>query len=472
MTKKLITLSKYFLLNLILFLVIISSIITLDHEQKNNIANATISLIRENFLVTDFRTVARDIEKVKSDNFSKISIYDKNNNLIINSSEIENLINVKINKSIWSDREAKHLKGKVTFFVGCDHLFVIAFKILFGTFFITAPVFVLANNFLSKRQLQLIEVERNKILTKITMQMSHDIRSPIAALQHLAEKVNEFTADDILLLKSSLERIDKIANIHLNESKGTFFQNVVENNLSILIVELVNEKKVEFPNVNFELSLQDSSIFCDSSDFKRILSNLVNNSVEAIKNPHPIVKISIIKLENRIVIKIEDNGQGIDKNILTKLGNISITTKRQGNGLGLKHAIETLAEWNSNLKITSTGREGTTIEISFPEIEKSFVLIDDDELTRTTWKMKADKTGIDLKTFNSIETFNLNRNLISKDTWIYIDSELGNGVKGELIAESLFQEGYINISLATGYSSDTFSELKFLKSVISKKAPF
>lgn len=472
MKKTIMATSSYLFLNFIFFLLIISSVITLDHEQKNNIADATISLIRENLLVTDFRSVARDIEKVKSNNFSKIVVYDKNNKLIINSSEIYNFLNLKIIKNIWVDKNASHLKGKVIFYIGIDHLFVISLKILLGTFFITAPAFIVINNLLSKRQVQLIENENAKFLAKTTKQMSHDIRSPIATLQQLSDKFMEFTSDDVKLLKSSLERIDEIANSHLNDSKGTFLQVVTIYNLTKLITELTNEKKVEFSTLDIELLLQDLTIRCASGDFKRILSNLINNSYESVKDHFPQIRISTFKRDQKVVIRIEDNGSGIPKDILKKLGTTNITTKKNGNGLGFKHAIETLAEWDSELKIISTSKEGSVIEIDFPFNENTYVLIDNDELTRLTWEIKANQNKIELKTFMSFEEFDLNKNFISKDAFIYIDSDLGNDIKGENFASILHNEGYTNISMATGYSSENFNKLTFLKSVISKKAPF
>jgi signal transduction histidine kinase len=472
MKKNLTAISMYIFLNLIFFLLIISSVVTLDHEQKNNIADATISLIRENFLVTDFRTVSRDVEKVKSNNFSKVIVYDKNNKEIINSTEKYNFFNIKIKKYIWVDENLSHLKGKVVFFVGIDHLFLISLKILFGTFFITAPVFIIINNFLSRRHAQLIENENAKFIAKVTRQMSHDIRSPIATLQQLSEKFKEFTTEDVKLLKSSLERIDEIANSHLNDSRGTFLQVVTLNNLTELITELTNEKKVEFPSLEINLSLQDSAIKCAAGDFKRVLSNLINNSYESIKSPFPKIKISTLKRDQEIIVRIEDNGVGFPQDVLKKLGTSLVTTKKNGNGLGLKHAIETLAEWDSQLNIIFTGKAGTVIEINFPLNANTYVLIDDDELTRLTWETKATQSKLELKTFKSIGEFDLSKDFISKDAFIYIDSDLGNDIKGEKLALVLHNEGYRNISMATGFGSDSFTKLTFLKSVISKKAPF
>lgn len=470
--RKSLAITIYIFLNLIFFILILASVVTLDHEQKNNIADATISLIRENYLVTDFRSIARDIEKVKSNNFSKVIIYDKNNKMIINTNGEDSFLNVKIKKNIWADKDLSHLKGKVVFFMGIDHLFLISLKILLGTVLVTAPIFIVIINTITKRQAQLIENENSKYLAKVTTQMSHDIRSPIATLHHLSEKFKDLAGEDFKLLKSSLERIDEIANGHLNDSRGTFLQVLKENNLSELITELSNEKRIEFPSLSIELALSEITIRCVAGDFKRILSNLINNSYESVKSPFPKINITSFKKGQVAVIRIQDNGVGIPKYILNNLGKSQVTTKKHGNGLGLKHAMETLSEWSAKLEIISTSNEGTIIEINFPLNESFYVLIDDDELTRLTWEMKAKQNQKELKTFKSFSDFNLGKAHFGKESLIYIDSDLGSEIKGEEIASLLHSEGYTNISMATGYSSESFSKLTFLKSVISKTPPF
>ena len=58
-----------------------------------------------------------------------------------------------------------------------------------------------------------------------------------------------------------------------------------------------------------------------------------------------------------------------------------------------------------------------------------------------------------------------------KDMPIYIDSELGEDVKGEKIAEDLKGKGFTNICLATAHPPEKFAHLPWLK-VRSKEAPW
>ena len=100
------------------------------------------------------------------------------------------------------------------------------------------------------------------------------------------------------------------------------------------------------------------------------------------------------------------------------------------------------------------------------------VLIDDDALVHMTWKMAAKHKGITLKVFKKADDFMNTLNQFSKDTPIYIDSELGDGVKGEDIAKTLHEKGFTELYMETGHPSEKFAHLTWLKAVRSKEAPW
>ncbi len=100
------------------------------------------------------------------------------------------------------------------------------------------------------------------------------------------------------------------------------------------------------------------------------------------------------------------------------------------------------------------------------------ILIDDDKLIHLGWKLRARKAGLVFSSFYTVDEFiqeQISKDLISD---IYIDSDLGSGIKGEEEAKRIFEFGYSNIVLATGYSDINKSNYPWLKDVISKEPPF
>lgn len=98
-------------------------------------------------------------------------------------------------------------------------------------------------------------------------------------------------------------------------------------------------------------------------------------------------------------------------------------------------------------------------------------LIDDDAIVHMNWEMAAESAGIELKAYKAPAEFLSNFAKFPKDTAIYIDSELGEGIRGEDIAVDLKGKGFTNICLATGHAPEKFSHLPWLK-VRGKESPW
>ncbi|MBI4801507.1 MAG: HAMP domain-containing histidine kinase [Elusimicrobia bacterium] len=111
------------------------------------------------------------------------------------------------------------------------------------------------------------------------------------------------------------------------------------------------------------------------------------------------------------------------------------------------------------------------ISVKSPAKTAQAVLIDDDALVRMNWGATAEEAGIDLKIFSEPGGFLSNLTRFSKDTPIYIDSELGNDIKGENIAVDLREKGFTDITLETGHAPERFAHLPWLK-VIDKESPW
>src|SRR5699024_12249773 len=79
----------------------------------------------------------------------------------------------------------------------------------------------------------------------------------------------------------------------------------------------------------------NQSIYCDKTQIKQVLINLVKNAIEAMNEPGTI-EIEQEEVRNHIVIRVIDEGSGITEEIIHKLGEPLFTTNQTGKGLGLK----------------------------------------------------------------------------------------------------------------------------------------
>lgn len=327
-----------------------------------------------------------------------------------------------------------------------------------------------------------IEFEKQKALNEISKQVSHDIRSPLAALNYLIENLESINPDDRVLIKKSLSRINDIANDLLKEARAEIKS--LDFILSKIVIaeqvkDIISEKSLEFKHhdtLGLSLQINPSVLtrksIIDVKEFSRLISNLINNSAEAMEFKGNIW-VHMTHENDLNIITIRDSGGGLPPEVLEKIGKESVSTKEKGNGLGLLHAMNVIKSLGSEMLLENedNGLKVTIKLKSIPEAVEA-VLIDNDELCRIMWERKAKNKGIKIITCDSPEHFTEIKQQISSETVIYLDSDLGNGLKGEDFAERLFHEGFSNLYMATGYGAEKFKDLNFLSGVISKTPPF
>jgi signal transduction histidine kinase len=111
-------------------------------------------------------------------------------------------------------------------------------------------------------------------------------------------------------------------------------------------------------------------------DIGRILLNLINNSFYAVNEKKksqsndydPTVSVSTKKRDNKIEIRISDNGNGIPKNTLDKIFQPFFTTKPtgQGTGLGLSLSYDIIKAHGGEIKVETKEGAGTNFIINLP----------------------------------------------------------------------------------------------------------
>jgi len=326
------------------------------------------------------------------------------------------------------------------------------------------------------------ELAVSKATSDMAAQVAHDIRSPLAALGSAAKGL-ELPEEQRTLIAGAVGRMQGIADDLLvrYRAPGVEIKAKVETcTLAGLIEQVVSEKRLQHRDktgVQIDFSGGDGiKAAVNQRELQRMISNLVNNAVESFETEGKVAVV-LSRLNGKVLLKISDNGKGIPPEILAKLGQKGETHgKAEGTGLGLYHARTSVEGWGGALRIDSMPGAGTTVTIELPAREaanpaKAAILIDDDALVRMNWKTAAKAKGVALQAFSASADFFAAESSIAKDTPIYLDSDLGDGIKGEGIAQSLREKGYSNICLETGHPPEHFAHVPWLK-VAGKEPPW
>ena len=105
----------------------------------------------------------------------------------------------------------------------------------------------------------------------------------------------------------------------------------------------------------------------DYDRLKQVLINLIKNSIESIKKDDiGLIKLKINYTFKKVCIILEDNGIGMNKETLKRIGEPFYTTKKNGTGLGVKLSKEIVELHNGKIIYESKLGKGTMVKIFLP----------------------------------------------------------------------------------------------------------
>jgi len=110
----------------------------------------------------------------------------------------------------------------------------------------------------------------------------------------------------------------------------------------------------------------------DAQQIEQVVINLVNNAVDSIESEGKI-RITIEGKENQsVMLSVSDNGQGMDKETISKIFSPFYSTKThdKGTGLGLYIVKKICVEHDADIQCQSTIGKGTTFSILFKRSQK------------------------------------------------------------------------------------------------------
>jgi signal transduction histidine kinase len=286
------------------------------------------------------------------------------------------------------------------------------------------------------------EAIKNEALGVMAAQVSHDIRSPLSALEMILSTLKELPEEKRIIIRNSVNRIRDIANSLLSQyrqnrqspqheqSLPAPLQKSVTTLLSPLIESVVTEMRLQYRDqlgIEIEFNHSDENYGLFSSiqpiEFKRMISNLINNSVESLIDGAGKIDVSLSSAGDQIIIGIQDNGIGIPSELISKLGERGFSVgKKSGSGLGLHHAFATVKNWGGRLNLAPHPTRGTIVTLTLkmetppawfvPKLSlkagTTVVACDDDQSVHQIWqkRLKGDHSKkLNLMHFSSPPEF-------------------------------------------------------------------
>lgn len=231
---------------------------------------------------------------------------------------------------------------------------------------------------LRKTRQKLVVAEKLAALGELTAGVAHEINNPTAVMLGnldviIAELGKDLAPvqDEIDLVVDQIYRIKDITNNLLQYARpDTYAGYMTDTDINNLIEEtlkLVHHFRSDI-EYNFELGLEASLLVnINQQELQQVLINLLGNAIQALPEENGAINITTQDINNESVeIVIEDNGHGMDQDMVSKAFNPFYTTKDQGEGTGLGLSISygLIRRYGGNIEVTSRLNQGTRFVVT------------------------------------------------------------------------------------------------------------
>ena len=250
-------------------------------------------------------------------------------------------------------------------------------SVIFSVITALAVLFFIYAIWVILKQKKLSELQKDFINN-----MTHEFKTPISSIKIAADVIsqNQHIKEDVRLERYANiireqnqrlnDQVEKVLNIAKIEH-DSFILNKEEINISEVLTEIINNEilKLEQGRITFFPSQHSEILIADKLHFTNVITNIIDNAIKYCRDNRPEISVKMIDSIKSIIIRIEDNGIGIEKENLRKLtekfyrvstGNVHNV---KGFGLGLFYVRNICKAHGWDIAIDSEYNKGTTVDI-------------------------------------------------------------------------------------------------------------
>jgi len=225
------------------------------------------------------------------------------------------------------------------------------------------------------------EMERARRLSDIgtlAATVAHELRNPLAAIgmaaYNIKKKANNPDIESHLMnINKKVAESDQIIGnlLFYSRLKPPNYERI---NIAKILEECseVIEKKERKPFIVKHLDgISNDIIDADPVQIKEVFYNVLNNAYDAVPHKDGEIKITAKSDNGSVLISFEDNGSGIEKDIIGKIFDPFFTTKSKGTGLGLAVCRQIVTMHGGQIEAKHRPGKGANIFLRLPKRRKS-----------------------------------------------------------------------------------------------------
>lgn len=226
----------------------------------------------------------------------------------------------------------------------------------------------------------LVRVLTHEIMNSVTpiSSLAHTVADELQSQLDNERELNEITNEEIEDLHTAVQTIQKRSAglIRFVQDFRSLTHIPTPNFATVKVKDLVDQivllmkKELADNKVTLETSISETNmeILADKGLIEQVLINLIKNAIQAFDEDalNKKVELSAFYYEGeKVAIRIQDNGPGIDEEALEKIFIPFFTTKKNGSGIGLSLSRQIMRKHQGVMVVQSKVDEGTEFELRF-----------------------------------------------------------------------------------------------------------
>jgi two-component system sensor histidine kinase PilS (NtrC family) len=230
--------------------------------------------------------------------------------------------------------------------------------------------------------------ERLEAVAELSASLAHEIKNPLASISSSVQQMElgaDADEDDLLLSRLILKESDRLsrllsdfidfARVRIERTRELDLREIVNHALQVIQQHPSYHEEIEI-----DVSLEDRPVLFDGDEdlMHRVVSNLVLNSVQAAPAGR-VTRVEVevrygegdpvpqgIDIRNPVILRVSDNGPGINESDLKRIFDPFFTKRRGGTGLGLAIVHRAVREHQGTVLVSSSPDSGTRFTVCLP----------------------------------------------------------------------------------------------------------
>ncbi|WP_040209455.1 PAS domain-containing sensor histidine kinase [Neobacillus jeddahensis] len=219
---------------------------------------------------------------------------------------------------------------------------------------------------------RLRRTEKLSVVGELSASVAHEIRNPLTSLKGFVQLLQMEDGKHqyyYQIMLDELDRINHIVSELLLLAKPQHFKFSIASIQKLLndVVSLLSSEAIYY-NVRIDSFFHEENLYieCEPNQLKQVFINILKNAIEASEKGGTVTIELAKSVDEQVLITVKDNGYGISKERLEKIGEPFYSSKEKGTGLGLTVSFKIVQTHNGTIRFTSQKNQGTSVQITLP----------------------------------------------------------------------------------------------------------